>query len=73
VELVGEVNGKANFRKAADTPPGTESRSMMRVGGRFTHGTVRIDGVFMIGLTSRDPSYGFGGGFTWVFRGFRIP
>jgi hypothetical protein len=73
VEIVGEVNGHANFRKAEDTPPGTESRSVMRVGGRFTHGTVRIDGVFLVGLTSRDPSYGFGGGFTWVFRGFRVP
>jgi hypothetical protein len=73
VEIVGEINGRANFRKAEDTPPGTQSRSVMRIGGRFTHGTVRFDGVFLVGLTSRDPSYGFGGGFTWVFRGFRVP
>ena len=73
VELVGEVNGRVNFRKEVDTPVGSETRSVMRLGGRITHGTVRLDGVFIVGLTSLDPSYGFGGGFTWVFRGFRVP
>jgi hypothetical protein len=72
VEIVGEVNGRLNTRDHA-TPPGTESRSIMRVGGRFTKGTVRIDGGLLVGLTSRDPSYGFTGGFTWVFNGFTVP
>ena len=72
VEIVGEVNGRLNTRDHA-TPPGTESRSIMRVGGRFTNGTVRIDGGLLVGLTSRDPSYGFTGGFTWVFNGFTVP
>ncbi len=72
VEIVGEVNGRLNTRGHA-TPPGTESRSIMRVGGRFTKGTVRIDGGLLVGLTSRDPSYGFTGGFTWVFNGFTVP
>jgi hypothetical protein len=72
VEIVGEVNGHAVTRNH-DTPPGTESRSMMRVGGRFTKGTVRIDGGLLVGLTSRDPSWGFTTGFTWVFTGFTVP
>ena len=72
VEIVGEVNGRAVTRNH-DTPPGTESRSMMRVGGRFTKGTVRIDGGLLVGLTSRDPTWGFTTGFTWVFTGFTVP
>lgn len=72
VEIVGEVNGRAVTRNH-DTPPGTETRSMMRVGGRFTKGTVRIDGGLLVGLTSRDPSWGFTTGVTWVFTGFTVP
>ena len=72
VEIVGEVNGRWNTRNH-ETPPGTDSRSIMRVGGRFTKGTVRIDGGLLVGLTSRDPSYGFTAGFTWVFHGFTVP
>lgn len=72
VEIVGEVNGRWNTRNH-ETPPGTDSRSIMRVGGRFTKGTVRIDGGLLVGLTSRDPSYGFTAGFTWVFNGFTVP
>ena len=72
VEIVGEVNGRWSTRNH-DTPPGTDSRSIMRVGGRFTKGTVRIDGGLLVGLTSRDPSYGFTAGFTWVFNGFTVP
>jgi hypothetical protein len=45
----------------------------MRVGGRFTKGTVRIDGGLLVGLTSRDPVWGFTTGFTWVFNGFIVP
>ena len=40
---------------------------------RYTFGTVRVDGGVIIGMTSRDPSIGFTGGFTWVFRGFTVP
>ena len=71
VEVVGEVNGRANLR--ADPPPGTDSRGAFRVGLRFTQGTVRIDGGMIIGMTSRDPGFGLTGGFTWVFRGFTVP
>src|SRR5436190_5704269 len=41
LEVVGEANGRSNTRSG--TPPvGTESRGMIRVGGRLTRGTVRI-------------------------------
>ena len=72
LEVVGEVNGLINTRDE-DPPPGTDSRGEMRIGGRFTHRTVRVDGGLIIGMTSRDPSFGFTAGLTWVFRGFTIP
>jgi hypothetical protein len=71
LEIVGEVNGRASTR--GGTPPvGTESRSVMRVGGRFTRGTVRIDAGVLLGITANDPSYGFTAGLTYVFKGFTI-
>jgi hypothetical protein len=73
VEVVGEVNGRANTRDDEDTPVGTESRANMRAGVRLTRGTVRLDAGVIVGMTSRDPSIGFTAGFTWVFRGFTIP
>lgn len=72
IEVVGEVNGRVSTR--GGTPPvGTESRSTVRVGGRITRGTVRIDGGVLIGITSRDPGFGFTAGATWVFKGFTVP
>ena len=73
VEFVGEVNGRVGFNPVEEIPPGTENRGTLRFGGRFTRGTVRIDGGIIIGLTSRDPSFGFTGGVTWVFRAFPVP
>jgi hypothetical protein len=72
VEVVGEINGRADVREG-DPPPGTESRAVMRVGGRFTRGTVRIDGGVLIGMTSKDPSIGFTAGLTYVFKAFNVP
>ena len=72
LEVVGEVNGRVGLRDN-DTPVGTESRSVLRVGARFTRGTVRVDSGLLIGLTSRDTTVGLTAGATWVFRGFRIP
>ena len=72
VEVVGELNGRANTRSG--TPPiGTDSRAVVRVGGRITRGTVRIDAGVLLGLTSRDPGFGFTAGATWVFKGFTVP
>ena len=72
VEIVGEVNGRLDVTEG-EPPPGTDNRGAIRMGARFTSGTVRIDGGVIIGLTPRDPSFGLTGGFTWVFRGFTIP
>jgi hypothetical protein len=71
VELVADVNGRASTRSG--TPPvGTESRSNLRFGARFTQGYVRIDAAFLVGITTLDPSWGFTTGFTWVFKAFTV-
>lgn len=67
VELVGEINGRLDTREG-EAPPGTENRSALRVGGRVTQGTVRLDGGIILGLTPRDTSFGVTAGLTWVFR-----
>jgi hypothetical protein len=72
LEVVGEINGRLNTRSGA-APVGTESRGAMRIGGRFTHGTVRADAGLIFGITSRDPSVGLTAGVTWVFKGFTVP
>ena len=71
VEIVFELNGRQSTR-AGVPPPGTESRSVMRVGGRFTHGPVRVDAALMFGLTDFDPTWGFTTGLTWVFKAFDV-
>ena len=71
-EVVGEINGRKDTREG-DPPPGTESRSVARFGGRYTIGGFRADAFLMFGLTGNDPGVGFGGGFTYVFSGFRLP
>jgi Putative MetA-pathway of phenol degradation len=71
-ELVGELNGRLSTR--SDGPfPGTESRALLRFGGRFTQGPVRLDAGVFFGLTTIDPSIGFTAGFTYVFNAFRVP
>jgi hypothetical protein len=71
-ELVGEVNGHVSTR-AGEPPPGTESRGIVRLGGRYTFGGWRADVAMLFGVTSRDPSFGFATGFTYVFNAFQIP
>jgi hypothetical protein len=72
LEVVAEINGRLNTR--ANTPPvGTESRSMARIGGRATKGSVRFDVALLLGATERDPSWGFSTGLTWVFSACKIP
>jgi hypothetical protein len=71
-EVVGELNGRANL--GGDAPPaGTESRSMLRLGARYTRGTVRADGALLFGITNSDPSFGVAAGVTYVFNAFRVP
>ena len=73
VEVVGEINGRFQPTDDLATPPGTDSRGAMRLGGRFTHRTIRFDAGVVLGMTSRDPSFGLTAGLTWVFRGFSVP
>ena len=70
-ELVGELNGRASMRTTAF--PGTESRGILKIGGRYTHGSVRLDAGVFLGLTTIDPTIGFTAGFTYVFNAFTVP
>ena len=72
LEFVGEINGHVNTRNER-VPPGTESRSGIRIGVRYTKSAVRVDGGMLFGLTSRDPNFGFTAGLTYVFKGFTLP
>jgi hypothetical protein len=71
-ELVGEVNGRVSTRSGAAFP-GTESRGIMKLGGRYTRGSVRFDGGVYLGLTSIDPTVGFTTGITYIFDAFKVP
>jgi hypothetical protein len=71
-EVVGELNGRASTR-ASDPFPGTESRSRLNLGARYTRGPIRFDGSAFVGLTSVDPTIGFSAGFTYVFHAFDVP
>jgi Putative MetA-pathway of phenol degradation len=70
-EIVGEFAGRANF--ADIVTPGAEDRGVLRFGARYTVNGVRLDAGILIGLTPRDPEFGFTGGFTWVFDAFKVP
>ena len=72
VELVGEINRRASTRRG-DAFPGTESRGMLKLGSRYTYGSVRQDAGVFFGLTTHDPTIGFTGGFTYVFNAFTVP
>lgn len=72
LELVGEINGWVDTRKGT-APPGTDSRGQVRVGGRYTRGSGRIDAAVLFGVADRDPSLGFAAGYTYVFNAFSVP
>jgi hypothetical protein len=71
-EFVGELNGRVSTH-SDPTPPGTESRGLLKLGGRYTQGSIRFDGAVFFGLTSVDPTIGFTTGFTYVFNAFTVP
>ncbi len=71
-ELVGEVNGRISTRNGI-APIGTESRGILKFGGRYTRGALRLDGGVFFGLTSVDPTIGLTAGFTYVFDAFKVP
>jgi len=71
-EVVGELNGRAHV--GGDIPPpGTDSRSVFRIGARHTRGTVRADAALLFGITRRDPTIGVAAGVTYVFNAFQVP
>ena len=72
VEFVGELNGRASTRSGAPLP-GTESRGLMKLGARYTHGPVRFDTGVYFGLTTVDPTVGVTFGGTYVFNAFKLP
>lgn len=64
-EMVGELNGRLTpFEKIV--PLGLESRSVLRFAGRYTYAMLRLDFGVLVGLTSRDPSFGISAGATYV-------
>jgi len=71
-ELVGEINGRWSTR-AGEPFPGTESKSLLNIGARYTTGSLRLDGGLFFGLTTLDPTIGFTAGFTYVFTAFEVP
>jgi hypothetical protein len=71
-EVVGELNGRAHVADGT-AAPGTESRSALRFGARYTNGMLRVDGGIIVGLTTRDPGFGITAGATYVFDAFTVP
>jgi len=71
-EIVAELNGWASTRNGV-APIGTESRGLLKFGGRFTQGPVRLDAGVFVGLHDIDPSIGFTTGVTYVFNAFTLP
>jgi hypothetical protein len=71
-EFVGEVNGRWSTRSGGAFP-GTETRSLLNLGGRYTVRSVRLDVGLSVGLTTFDPTVGVGAGFTYVFNAFQVP
>lgn len=71
-ELVGELNGRVSTRKGSPFP-GTETRGLLRLGGRYTQGPARVDAAVFLGLTTLDPTIGFTAGITYVFNAFTLP
>lgn len=64
-EVVGEINARLTpFEKIV--PAGLESRGVLRFAGRYTYAMLRLDFGMLVGITSRDPSFGISGGATYV-------
>ena len=64
-EVVGEVNGRTKPWGDA-VPAGLGSRGTLRLAGRYTYATLRLDFGVLVGVTARDPSFGISAGATYV-------
>lgn len=71
-EVVGELNGRASTR-SGNPFPGTETRGLLTLGGRYTRTSIRLDAGLFFGLTTIDPTIGFTTGLTYVFNAFEVP
>lgn len=71
-EVVGELNGRIDTR-AGEPPPGTESRSLLRAGARYTRGAGRFDAALIVGVTTVGPGIGVTAGYTHAFNALTIP
>jgi hypothetical protein len=71
-EIVGELNGRVSAQ-GGTAFPGTETRGILKLGGRYTRGTVRLDAGVFLGLTATDPTIAFTWGVTYVFNAFTLP
>src|SRR5262249_5960201 len=65
-ELLGEINGRWPTRNGI-APVGTESRGVVRLGGRYQRGPVRLDAAVLFGVTSIVPTVGVTAGISYVF------
>jgi hypothetical protein len=66
------LNGRASTRSGGALP-GTESRGLIKFGGRYTRARFGSTPAMLFGLTTVDPTVGFTLGFTYVFNAFRVP
>lgn len=64
INLVGEINGRANTRKG-NAPIGTESLSQFRIGTQIKASSLRFDTAAIIGLTKYSPRTGITFGITY--------
>lgn len=71
-EIVGELNGRVSTRSGVAFP-GTETRGILKVGGRYTRGSARLDAGVFFGMTTVDPTIGVTVGVTYVFNAFTVP
>ena len=72
INLVSEVNGRANMRNGA-IPVGTESLSQFRVGTQVKASGLRFDTAAIFGLTKLSPRSGFTFGVTYQSPGIFTP
>ena len=71
-ELVGELNGRVSTR-ATLRFRGPRAAGFSKIGGRYTHGSIRFDAGVFFGLTSdRSDRSDCTAGFTYVFNAFTV-
>ena len=64
-ELVGEINGKVDpFEDVVPTE--LLGNAAFRFAGRYTYAFLRLDFGVLLGITERDPTWGFSAGATYV-------